>query len=520
MCLVLVFSMLLSPPVSAAGDNYDTLADWNIRIAVPEDAAAAVLEGSNYYIYAQEEGYIPYVMLVATSEVESEEEYMDYMNDYMADYYQDQGFEISSPAAIKNIGDKLCYEVAYAYTISGYDAIDRRIFITAGDLTYMFCSKEIPSLGMTVDGMLEEVVADCVFLAEPSAPQAGSPAPDLTEDVTDGVPVEAPDENGLFDAYLYCRDDGMPKYWLDLTCALSDQPVLHCYFRSGEPTFYERCFILDFDTALTEENEAVILDVYDSNGFDVSDWFDWLSLEFYTDAVVLDVERDERTLAGGSEDNILSGTYVLEPAAAAVSYECYGEDGSLKYWLEWAENGDVELHGASSSGGDPEVFDAYYLLKADSAVQNNDYVTNFSSVTLQGSDVSRWFQSVVLSEVQSSYILSVKRDEKTLGDGSGEDLLTGSYTFDPVVHFFPLESGPFDADELGVLAQRYYFVNTGFFPPEAEVTENEDGSFTVHLYENVDSDGDSHTATSAWYTVDPFGVGVNDITEEEVYLAG
>ena len=50
------------------------------------------------------------------------------------------------------------------------------------------------------------------------------------------------------------------------------------------------------------------------------------------------------------------------------------------------------------------------------------------------------------------------------------------------------------------------------------MTDNEDGSFTVHLYEVVDLDGDTHTATSAWYTVDEYGVGQDDITGKAIDL--
>ena len=48
--------------------------------------------------------------------------------------------------------------------------------------------------------------------------------------------------------------------------------------------------------------------------------------------------------------------------------------------------------------------------------------------------------------------------------------------------------------------------------------ENEDGTFTVHLYEIVTNEGITHTATSAWLTLDENGSGVNDITGETVSL--
>ena len=504
--LILVFSLVLCPNAFAAGDNYDTLADWDIRIAVPDDAAVAVLQGNSYYIYAQHEGYIPYVMLMATSRFSSEEEFIDYLNESMASQYQNQGFQIISPAELKTVGDKLCYEVDYSYTISGYDAVDRRIFITVGDLSYMFASKEVPSRGMTIGTMLEDVVANCVFLAEESGGSETAP-----------VPGEE-DEAGLYDAYLYCQDDGMPKYWLDLTEAIIDKPVLHCYFRSSDPTFYESNFILDFDPEELEDIGGVyVSDISNTRGIDVSDWFKWFSVELDGDAVILDIERDEKTLAGGPEDNIMTGVYRLEPSAATVSYEYYTDKGDLKYWLVLDEE-DAELHGNFYSG-DPETYEEVYVLDGATAEQDGDYVTSYSRIYKNGSDVSKWFKSVVLSQVQNSYFLSVEQDEKTLAGGGGDNVLTGVYVFDPHVHFTPLEDGPFAEEELGVLAQRYYFRNSGFFPPEAEVSANEDGSFTIHLFEIVDLDGTTHTATSAWYTVDPFGVGVNDITEEEVYLA-
>ena len=39
---MLALSMILSVAVYAAGDNYDTLADWEIRIAVPDDTTAVL----------------------------------------------------------------------------------------------------------------------------------------------------------------------------------------------------------------------------------------------------------------------------------------------------------------------------------------------------------------------------------------------------------------------------------------------------------------------------------------------
>ena len=73
----------------------------------------------------------------------------------------------------------------------------------------------------------------------------------------------------------------------------------------------------------------------------------------------------------------------------------------------------------------------------------------------------------------------------------------------------------YESGELVAMARAYYEAQGGFFAPEADCTENEDGTYTIHLYEIVkDEEGDSwHTATSCWYTVDASGRGRDDITE-------
>ena len=52
-------------------------------------------------------------------------------------------------------------------------------------------------------------------------------------------------------------------------------------------------------------------------------------------------------------------------------------------------------------------------------------------------------------------------------------------------------------------------------------TDNGDGTTTIQLYENVQIDADTwHTATSAWYTVDAYGRGRDDVMETEVTFPG
>ena len=101
-CFILVFSMMFSSVCYAAGDNYDTLADWNIKIAVPDDTTA-VLKGNEYYIYAQSVGSIPYVMLT-TYKYDSEEKFIPDFTAYMLKQHSD--LKVTAEAERKTIPGK------------------------------------------------------------------------------------------------------------------------------------------------------------------------------------------------------------------------------------------------------------------------------------------------------------------------------------------------------------------------------------------------------------------------------
>ena len=153
--VVLILVLILSVTPLCYAKNTDTLADWNIRITVP-DGKTAVLKGSEYYIYGQHEGSIPYVMLRPYRYDDPGKFIMDF-TEYMQGQYAD--FTVTSPATRKTIGNKRCWEIDYGYTVSGYAVTDRRIVVKVGELVYMFASKEIGELGMTIGGMLDDVVA-------------------------------------------------------------------------------------------------------------------------------------------------------------------------------------------------------------------------------------------------------------------------------------------------------------------------------------------------------------------------
>ena len=494
LCMVLALSMLLTP-LCFAEDNYDTLADWDLRVKVPE-GTTAVLKGSSYYIYAQRSGEIPYVMIMAYH-YESEEKFIADFTASMSRSYPD--LVVTQEAVRRDIGDKSGWEIDYGYTVSGYEVADRRIVMMVGERVYMFASKEIAELDRTIGTMLDDVVADCEFLSA-----GGSELPGLEE------------ETELSVAYLYTLADGTPKYWIDLSGAMANAIVLHCYFRSGEPTYYEEVFYLDLETADMSSGRIDVREVRDAYGFDVSAWFKQLTLRFTGTQLTMTVKRDDKTLAGGGDDNILSGNYKMTPVGAGLSYQYRQDDGMLKYWLESAGE-DLLLH-AMFRSGEPEFYEEIFTLDGESA-EETEYGVKIRRVFNEaGLEVSDWFRSLELTEVEGAIMMTVERDEKTLSGGEEDNILGGVYLFEPRTYLLPADSGPYTEKELARWAQIYYFEHNGFFPPKAEVQKNADGTFTVHLYELVKIDGVTHTATSAWYTVDAYGSGADDITGRAIEL--
>ena len=168
---------------AAAPVGSDTLADWELKVpSYPNTMSVLDGEDGNYYIYPAGERGIPYVMIHAYTGFGSEEEFLQtFTDEVMVPNYPD--LVIVADIAPVTIDGSQYYETDYMYTVSGNDCIDRRIARTVGDWTYMFASKEIPGLDLTVDTLLEDTIADSVFLALGEEPEVlpepePYPAPD------------------------------------------------------------------------------------------------------------------------------------------------------------------------------------------------------------------------------------------------------------------------------------------------------------------------------------------------------
>ena len=276
----------------AKDGGYDALSDWNVRIAVPE-GVTAVLQGSEYYLYAQEDGSIPYVML-KTYRADDAAVFLGQLTEFMKEQYPD--LKVTSDIEQKILGEKTCFEIDYSYQVSGYEARDRRIVMVLDGTAYLFTSKEIDELGMTIGSMLDDVVANCEFIAGDDAEQ----------------------DAGVSAGYLYCEENGMPRYWLDFTGIVEDNLVLHCWFRSDDQTCRENCYVLDLSSAQVTENGMEICQIHALQDDDPADRLGELTLQIYLDAAVMVAERDGETPEEAAEDKIMPGAYVMAPVGVAA----------------------------------------------------------------------------------------------------------------------------------------------------------------------------------------------------------
>ncbi|MGM9604652.1 MAG: hypothetical protein ACI3XG_06265 [Faecousia sp.] len=184
-------------------------------------------------------------------------------------------------------------------------------------------------------------------------------------------------------------------------------------------------------------------------------------------------------------------------------------NGQLRYWIEFRD--EFYLHCLFRSG-EPGYYEQVYTLYPDWEASPAQQLTICTVEDANGNDLSDRFESLdFLFSSEDVVLMQVKRNEQTLAGGEDENLLTGEYTLKPREAKTP--------EQLCVLAREHYGESCGFYPPEAELMDNGDGTYTIHLFEIVDlGEGQTHTATSAWYTVDAYGVGIDEITGKTVEL--
>lgn len=138
----------------------------------------------------------------------------------------------------------------------------------------------------------------------------------------------------------------------------------------------------------------------------------------------------------------------------------------------------------------------------------------------QGEDLTPSFTKFDFIFYPEKVVMTVERNTDLMAGGDSDNIQTGTYTLF-ASDWMPDTSAtmekqdilaPYQSVELAAMARAYYLKENHFLAPEVECVKNDDGTTTIHLYEIVEDDKKvSHTGTSAWYTVDGYGKGKDDV---------
>lgn len=219
---------------------------------------------------------------------------------------------------------------------------------------------------------------------------------------------------------------------------------------------------------------------------------------------------DKSTSDQSTEASSVSGSssfHADESDKLAGAYEYQLENGTMKYWLDLGGD-DLKLHCMFRSG-DPEYHEEVYQLPLENAYAYRDTVIFDMVRNEEGHDISAQFALLSVTFKNGKAVLSAVRDEKSLAGGADSSIMTGCYEMSA-------RDGASEGKCLPLIlcrmAQGYYSRAYNYYPPVADYTVNDNGTYTIHLYETVDEGDDTaHTATSAWYIVDAGGVGQDEI---------
>ncbi len=191
------------------------------------------------------------------------------------------------------------------------------------------------------------------------------------------------------------------------------------------------------------------------------------------------------------------------------------ENGQKKYILE-TQNG-IRLHCYFQSGSE-DYEEVIYDLELSEEKGASMEVTRVMQE--QGTDLTPSFKKFSFVFYPEKVVMMLERNTDLMAGGDSDNILTGTYTMsasdwmsDTSVTVEKQDIlAPYQSVELAAIARAYYLKENNYLAPEVECLKNDDGTTTIHLYEIVkDDEESSHTATSAWYTVDEYGKGEDDI---------
>lgn len=226
------------------------------------------------------------------------------------------------------------------------------------------------------------------------------------------------------------------------------------------------------------------------------------------------------------EENMAAGTTETEKVddrfAAYNGFAYTEESGQKKYILE--TQGGVRLRCQFQSGSE-EYGEVIYDLELSGGEGASAEATHVTQE--QGADLTPSFSKFSFVFYPEKVVMTVEGNTDLLAGGDSDNLQTGTYTL-LASDWTPDTStttekenilAPYQSVELGAMARVYYLKETNFLAPELECVQNDDGTTTIHLFEIMaDDEETSHTGTSAWYTVDGYGKGQDDVMGNTVEL--
>lgn len=139
------------------------LDDLNISVRASDYVSIRQDEDGFVYIYTMEDDSIPYVIIGKYGFTAPD--FADQFTEYMASNYAD--LQVEQGATPLTLGGGKSYTlIVYNYSISGYDAIDVRLFRELNGSTYMFGTKVVSELGLAIpNGYIEQVAGSMELLA-------------------------------------------------------------------------------------------------------------------------------------------------------------------------------------------------------------------------------------------------------------------------------------------------------------------------------------------------------------------
>ena len=179
----------IAAPAAGITASSEAIALDDLGISIAPGSYISIEQTDGFvYIYTQESGTIPYV-IVGCYNITAED-FTDQFTQYMAQEYSD--LQVTSQESMITLNDREFSGIVYSYHVGGYVVQDTRLFFAENGNTYMFGAKEIPELSYYVGSTLEETAGSFAHLAggDSDYTKHVDGTRSVTSDVTASGPIE------------------------------------------------------------------------------------------------------------------------------------------------------------------------------------------------------------------------------------------------------------------------------------------------------------------------------------------